>query len=87
MGAGHFAACAGGQGFIAGAPPDGLVGSRAVGFIAEPKQADDIIRNGQADVVLLARQMLVDPYWPVRAAQALGQKDQLPPPNRYARAW
>ncbi len=57
----------------------------AVGFITEPKQADDIVRNGQADVVLLARQMLVDPYWPTHAAKALGHK--LPPPNQYARAW
>jgi 2,4-dienoyl-CoA reductase-like NADH-dependent reductase (Old Yellow Enzyme family) len=57
----------------------------AVGFITEPKQADDIVRNGQADVVLLARQMLVDPYWPARAAKALGYK--LTPPNQYARAW
>ena len=57
----------------------------AVGFITEPKQADDIVRNGQADVVLLARQMLVDPYWPAHAAKALGHK--LPPPNQYARAW
>jgi 2,4-dienoyl-CoA reductase-like NADH-dependent reductase (Old Yellow Enzyme family) len=59
----------------------------AVGFITEPKQADDIIRNGQADLVLLARQMLVDPYWPAHAAKALGRKDQLPPPSQYARAW
>jgi 2,4-dienoyl-CoA reductase-like NADH-dependent reductase (Old Yellow Enzyme family) len=43
------------------------------------------VRNGQADVVLLARQMLVDPYWPAHAAKALGHK--LPPPNQYARAW
>ena len=57
----------------------------AVGFITDPKQADDIVRNGQADVVLLARQMLVDPYWPAHAAKALGYK--LPPPNQYARAW
>ena len=57
----------------------------AVGFITEPKQADDIVRNGQADVVLLARQMLVDPYWPAHAAKALGY--QFPPPNQYARAW
>jgi 2,4-dienoyl-CoA reductase-like NADH-dependent reductase (Old Yellow Enzyme family) len=57
----------------------------AVGFITEPKQADDIVRNGQADVVLLARQMLADPYWPAHAATALGFK--LPPPNQYARAW
>jgi 2,4-dienoyl-CoA reductase-like NADH-dependent reductase (Old Yellow Enzyme family) len=57
----------------------------AVGFITEPKQADDIIRNGQADLVLLARQMLVDPYWPAHAARTLGYK--LTPPNQYARAW
>jgi 2,4-dienoyl-CoA reductase-like NADH-dependent reductase (Old Yellow Enzyme family) len=57
----------------------------AVGYITEPKQADDIIRAGRADIVLLARQMLVDPYWPAHAAKALGHK--LPPPNQYARAW
>ena len=56
-----------------------------VGYITEPQQAEDIVRNGQADVVLLARKMLVDPYWPVHAAKALGYK--LPPPNQYARAW
>ena len=57
----------------------------AVGFITEPKQADEIARSGKADLVLLARQMLVDPYWPAHAAKALGHK--LPPPNQYARAW
>jgi 2,4-dienoyl-CoA reductase-like NADH-dependent reductase (Old Yellow Enzyme family) len=57
----------------------------AVGFITEPKQADDIVRGGKADVVLLARQMLVDPYWPAHAAKALGYK--LTPPNQYKRAW
>jgi 2,4-dienoyl-CoA reductase-like NADH-dependent reductase (Old Yellow Enzyme family) len=57
----------------------------AVGFITDPKQADDIIRNGRADLVLLARQMLVDPYWPAHAAKALGQK--ITPPNQYLRAW
>ncbi len=57
----------------------------AVGFITEAKQADDIVRSGQADVVLLARQMLVDPYWPAHAAKALGWKPT--PPNQYARAW
>ena len=57
----------------------------AVGFITEPKQADDIVRSGKADLVLLARQFLVDPYWPAHAAKALGHK--LPPPPQYARAW
>jgi 2,4-dienoyl-CoA reductase-like NADH-dependent reductase (Old Yellow Enzyme family) len=61
------------------------IATAAVGFITEPKQADDIVRHGQADVVLLARQMLVDPYWPAHAAKALGHK--LPPPPQYARAW
>jgi 2,4-dienoyl-CoA reductase-like NADH-dependent reductase (Old Yellow Enzyme family) len=61
------------------------IATAAVGFITEPKQADDIVRHGRADVVLLARQMLVDPYWPAHAAKALGCK--LPPPDQYARAW
>ena len=61
------------------------IATAAVGFITEPKQADDIVRHGQADVVLLARQMLVAPYWPAHAAKTLGHK--LPPPNQYARAW
>jgi 2,4-dienoyl-CoA reductase-like NADH-dependent reductase (Old Yellow Enzyme family) len=63
------------------------IATAAVGFITEPKQADDIIRSGQADLVLLARQFLRDPYWPATAARVLGQKDKLPPPNQYARAW
>ena len=46
----------------------------AVGLITEPKQADDIIAAGQADLVLLARQLLRDPYWPLRAARELGAR-------------
>ncbi|MEJ0088596.1 MAG: NADH:flavin oxidoreductase/NADH oxidase [Limisphaerales bacterium] len=61
------------------------IATAAVGFITEPKQADDIVRNGQADLVLLARQFLRDPYWPAHAARTLGYK--LPPPNQYLRAW
>lgn len=45
----------------------------AVGRITAPAQADHIIRSGQADVVILAREMLRDPYWPLRAARQLGQ--------------
>jgi len=59
----------------------------AVGFITDPKQADDIIRCGQADVVLLGRQFLREPYWPAHAARTLGQKDKLTPPAQYLRAW
>lgn len=63
------------------------IATAAVGLITDPKQADEIIRNGQADVTLLAREFLRDPYWPAHAAEALGQKDKLPPPVQYARAW
>jgi 2,4-dienoyl-CoA reductase-like NADH-dependent reductase (Old Yellow Enzyme family) len=63
------------------------IATAAVGFITEPKQADDIVRSGQADIVLLAREFLRDPYWPAHAARMLGQKDKLPPPSQYARAW
>jgi len=42
-----------------------------VGMITDPAQADQIIRTGQADVVLLARELLREPYWPLRAADAL----------------
>lgn len=44
----------------------------AVGMITDPAQADQIIRSGQADVVILARQFLREPYWPLLAARALG---------------
>lgn len=43
----------------------------AVGTITEPEQAENIIASGQADIVLLAREMLRDPYWAFHAAQAL----------------
>ena len=59
----------------------------AVGMISEPMQADQVIRNGQADMTLLARQVLRDPYWPVRAAEALGKVKLLPTPKQYLRAW
>lgn len=50
----------------------------AVGMITEPAQADQIIRSGQADVVILARQFLRDPYWPLLAARALGHDIKWP---------
>lgn len=58
----------------------------AVGMITDPAQADQIIRNGQADMVYLARELLRDPYWPVRAARALGHGERLKLPVQYARA-
>ena len=50
----------------------------AVGMITDPAQADQIIRTHQADVVLLARELLRDPYWPLRAAEALHQPASYP---------
>jgi 2,4-dienoyl-CoA reductase-like NADH-dependent reductase (Old Yellow Enzyme family) len=57
----------------------------AVGLITEPRQADEIIRAGQADLVLLARAFLRDPYWPLHAAQELEQ--EAPVPVQYGRAF
>ena len=53
-------------------------------MITEAQQADEIIRSGQADLVLLAREMLRDPYWPLHAAAQLGKSISWPP--QYLRA-
>ena len=50
--------------------PGILIG--AVGLITEPEQANDIIENGDADVVYFARQVLRDIDFPLQAAEALG---------------
>ncbi|MBO3462577.1 NADH:flavin oxidoreductase/NADH oxidase [Aetokthonos hydrillicola Thurmond2011] len=57
----------------------------AVGLIKSPEQADHIIRTGQADVVLLGREMLRNPYWASYAAKTLGQDKVWP--VQYDRAW
>ena len=59
----------------------------AVGMITEPKQAQDILATGEADVVLLARALLRDPYWPLHAAQQLEVEPASTPwPPQYLRA-
>jgi 2,4-dienoyl-CoA reductase-like NADH-dependent reductase (Old Yellow Enzyme family) len=63
------------------------IASAAVGMITEPAQADDIIRQEKADLVLLARELLRDPNWPLRAAGELGIQPAPKPPVQYARAW
>jgi len=63
------------------------IATAAVGFITTPAQADEIVRAGRADLVLLAREMLRDPNWPLHAARALGQKDAIRPPRQYERAF
>ena len=56
-----------------------------MGLITEAAQAQAIIAEGSADVVLLAREMLRDPYFPRRAAAELGVK--IKGPVQYGRAW
>jgi len=60
------------------------VATSAVGLITDARQADEIIRSGSADAVLLARELLRDPYWPLHAAQILGV--DVPWPDQYLRA-
>ena len=56
----------------------------AVGMITSPAQADHIVRSGQADMVLLGRELLRNPYWPLAAARELGQPASWP--KQYLRA-
>jgi len=56
----------------------------AVGMIRAPEQAEHVLRSGQADAIILARQLLRDPYWPLTAARALGA--QVNWPVQYERA-
>lgn len=57
----------------------------AVGMITSPEQADTIIRTGQADIVLLARELLRNPTWALHAAKALRATPRTP--NQYLRAF
>ena len=61
------------------------IATGAVGMITEPEQAEAIIARGDADVVLMARENLRDPYFPRRAAEALGAS--ITAPVQYQRAW
>ena len=57
----------------------------AVGMITSAEQAEHILRTGQADLIVLARALLKDPYWPLHAARTLGHTPETPP--QYARAF
>jgi len=65
------------------AHPDVAVG--AVGMTTTPQQANDILAEGKADIVLLAREFLHDPHFVLRAASELGVA--VKPALRYKRAW
>jgi 2,4-dienoyl-CoA reductase-like NADH-dependent reductase (Old Yellow Enzyme family) len=59
----------------------------AVGMITEPEQAQAVLSEGRADMVLLARALLRDAYWPLHAAAALGRTESLAVPPQYERGW
>ena len=64
---------------------EAAIPTAAIGIITAAAQAEHILRTGQADLVFLARELLRDPYWPLRAARELGAP--VPPPVQYERAW
>lgn len=70
--------------FAARVRKDAEIPTGAVGLITESAQAEQIVASGQADAVLLARELLRDPYFPLRAAGELGQ--EITWPSQYLRA-
>ncbi|MDR0901893.1 MAG: oxidoreductase, partial [Opitutaceae bacterium] len=62
------------------------IATAAVGMITDPMQAEAIVSKGRADIVLIGRESLRDPHWPLHAAQTLGVRRTFVPPQ-YARAW
>jgi 2,4-dienoyl-CoA reductase-like NADH-dependent reductase (Old Yellow Enzyme family) len=60
------------------------IATLTVGLITTPETAEEIVRNGRADIVALGRQLLRDPYWPLHAARALAH--DLEWPRQYQRA-
>jgi 2,4-dienoyl-CoA reductase-like NADH-dependent reductase (Old Yellow Enzyme family) len=69
------------------AETDADVAVGAVGAITAPAQADSIVRTGQADVAILGREHLRDPYFTLHAARELGREDAVSVPPQYRRAF
>ncbi len=70
--------------FAARLRAEGGLPTGAVGLITDPQQAEDILAQGSSDLVLLGRELLRNPRWPLAAAQAL--RAEIPWPASYARA-
>ena len=70
--------------FAAQVRRDAGVATGAVGLLTDPHHAEQLLADGSADVVLLARELLRDPHWPLHAASALG--DDVAWPVQYDRA-
>lgn len=64
---------------------DAAIATCALGMITEPEQAESILSEGKADLIVMARELLRDPYWPRRAAKTLGV--EIAAPKQYGRAW
>jgi 2,4-dienoyl-CoA reductase-like NADH-dependent reductase (Old Yellow Enzyme family) len=73
--------------FAAAIRREANIATAAVGMITDPVQAETILKSGQADMVLIARELLRDPYWPVRAARELRVSPDSFTPDQYLRAW
>jgi 2,4-dienoyl-CoA reductase-like NADH-dependent reductase (Old Yellow Enzyme family) len=56
----------------------------AVGLITDPHHADEIVTGGDANLVFIAREMLREPYWALKAQQALGEEPSWPIQYGYA---
>ena len=63
---------------------DAGIRTGAVGLMTQPEQAGDSIRSGKADLILMAREFLHDPYFALHAAQALGAEVAAPLQNTRA---
>jgi 2,4-dienoyl-CoA reductase-like NADH-dependent reductase (Old Yellow Enzyme family) len=63
------------------------IATGAVGLISRAAHADAIVRDEKADLVLLGRELLRDPHWPLHAADELGHKSARPVPPQYRRAF
>ncbi|QMT16014.1 NADPH dehydrogenase NamA [Planococcus maritimus] len=61
------------------------IATGAVGLITEPRHAEEILQNGRADFIFLARELLRNPYWAYTAATELGADIEAPVP--YERGW
>jgi 2,4-dienoyl-CoA reductase (NADPH2) len=70
--------------FAAAIRKEAGIRTAAVGLITEPAQANEIITSGAADLVFLAREMLREPYWALKAQQALSQEPTWPVQYGYA---
>jgi len=64
---------------------DAGIATAAVGMIREPAEAESIVADGKADLILMAREFLRSPYWPLTAAKSLGAEAKVP--DQYGRAF